>query len=84
MKKILFVMAGIVLAGMYGWAQGSDALKAAAEAAKEISEELNLPMLYAITYNIYMINTHLMNTSNTSIKKELKVRQSFCLKQISL
>jgi len=31
-------MAGIVLAGMYGWAQGSDALKAAAEAAKEISE----------------------------------------------
>ena len=38
MKKIFMVMAGAMLATMSVWAQGSDALKAAAEAAKEISE----------------------------------------------
>ena len=38
MKKIFMVMAGTMLATMSVWAQGSDALKAAAEAAKEISE----------------------------------------------
>jgi hypothetical protein len=38
MKKIIFIVAAMMLAGMSAWAQSSDALKAAAEAAKEMSE----------------------------------------------
>ena len=38
MKKSIFIVAAMMLAGMSAWAQSSDALKAAAEAAKEMSE----------------------------------------------
>jgi hypothetical protein len=38
MKKTIFILAAMMLAGMSAWAQSSDALKAAAEAAKEMSE----------------------------------------------
>ncbi len=38
MKKSIFIVAAMMLAGMSAWAQNSDALKAAAEAAKEMSE----------------------------------------------
>ena len=38
MKKTIFIVAAMMLAGMSAWAQSSDALKAAAEAAKEMSE----------------------------------------------
>ena len=38
MKKAVIILVGVMLTGMCSWAQGSDALKAAAEAAKEISE----------------------------------------------
>ena len=38
MKKTMLIVAAMMLAGMSAWAQSSDALKAAAEAAKEMSE----------------------------------------------
>jgi len=38
MKKTMLIVAAMILAGMSAWAQSSDALKAAAEAAKEMSE----------------------------------------------
>ncbi len=37
MKKIM-IIAGLMMAGMCGWAQNNDALKAVADAAKEITE----------------------------------------------
>ena len=37
MKKIMMIVAGMMMAGMWGWAQNNDALKAVADAALEIT-----------------------------------------------